>query len=60
MVFAWPGIGSLLLYEAISVRDVPLILGVVVVYTTMFIALNLAIDLAYFAIDPRLRAAQVA
>ncbi len=59
VVFAWPGIGSLL-YEAISVRDVPLILGVVVVYTVMFILLNLAIDVAYFLIDPRLRAGQAA
>jgi peptide/nickel transport system permease protein len=59
VVFAWPGLGSLL-YEAISVRDMPLILGVVVTYTSLFILLNLAIDLAYFLIDPRLRAAQTA
>jgi ABC-type dipeptide/oligopeptide/nickel transport system permease component len=59
VVFAWPGLGSLL-YEGITVRDVPLTMGVVVVYTCLFILLNLAIDLAYFVIDPRLRAGRAA
>jgi peptide/nickel transport system permease protein len=59
VVFSWPGLGTLL-YQAISVRDIPLTTGIVVTYTMLFIALNLVIDIIYFALDPRLRAAQAA
>lgn len=48
-VFAWPGIGSLLV-QGISSRDYPLIIGLVLVYTTIFILVNLLIDLAYTVI----------
>ena len=51
-----PGVGSLL-YQAVNVRDTPLTTGVVVVYTTLFIALNVLIDVFYFVIDPRIGAA---
>ena len=57
VVFSWPGLGTLL-YEAISVRDIPLTTGIVVVYTAIFIAINLLIDIIYFATDPRVRAAE--
>jgi peptide/nickel transport system permease protein len=53
-VFSWPGIGSLLL-QGIGARDYPLITGVVLVYTTLFILVNLLVDLLYAAIDPRIR-----
>ena len=53
---SWPGVGSLL-FQAVNVRDTPLTTGVVVVYTTLFIALNVLIDLFYFIIDPRVGAA---
>jgi peptide/nickel transport system permease protein len=53
-VFAWPGIGSLLI-TGISSRDFPLIIGLVLVYTGMFIVMNLLIDLLYTFIDPRIR-----
>ena len=56
VIFSWPGVGSLL-FQAVNVRDTPLTTGVVVVYTTLFIALNVLIDLFYFAVDPRVRAA---
>ena len=56
VIFSWPGVGSLL-YQAVNVRDTPLTTGVVVVYTTLFIALNVLIDLFYFVIDPRVGAA---
>ena len=36
VVFSWPGLGTLL-YQAISVRDIPLTTGIVVTYTTLFI-----------------------
>jgi peptide/nickel transport system permease protein len=59
VVFSWPGLGTLL-YQAISVRDVPLTTGIVVTYTTLFIVINVVIDVVYFLIDPRIRASQAA
>lgn len=56
VIFSWPGVGSLL-YQAVTVRDTPLTTGIVTVYTTLFIALNVAIDLFYFFIDPRVGSA---
>lgn len=59
VVFSWPGIGFLL-YQAISVRDMPLVTGVVVMYTFVFIIVNVLIDIVYFLVDPRVRAAEAA
>ena len=56
VIFSWPGVGSLL-YQAVNVRDTPLTTGVVVIYTTLFIVLNVLIDMFYFVIDPRVGAA---
>ncbi len=56
VVFSWPGVGTLL-YQAVTVRDTPLTTGIVVVYTMLFIALDVLIDLFYFVVDPRVRAA---
>jgi peptide/nickel transport system permease protein len=53
-VFAWPGIGRLL-YEGISFRDFPVVQGVVIMGGTMIIAVNLAVDVVYAVIDPRIR-----
>lgn len=53
-VFSWPGIGYLLL-QGISFRDFPLITGLVLVYTTLFVLINLAIDMIYTIVDPRIR-----
>lgn len=53
-VFSWPGIGQLLL-QGIGARDYPLITGLVLVYTTIFIFVNLLVDLLYAAADPRIR-----
>jgi ABC-type dipeptide/oligopeptide/nickel transport system permease component len=57
VVFSWPGLGTLL-YQAISVRDIPLTTGIVVTYTTLFIIVNVIIDVVYFLVDPRIRASQ--
>lgn len=54
VVFSWPGIGTLL-FQAISVRDMPLTTGIVASYTVFFILLNLMIDIVYTMFDPRLR-----
>jgi len=54
IVFAWPGIGRLLV-EAILARDYPVVQGVVLVVATMFIVVNLIVDLLYAYLDPRIR-----
>lgn len=53
-VFGWPGIGRLA-YEAIVDRDYPLMQGVVLVMTALFMLANLAVDLLHAWIDPRVR-----
>lgn len=53
-VFAWPGIGRLA-YQAISVRDFPLVQGVAI-FAGFFVSItNLLMDLLYAIIDPRIR-----
>ncbi|MFO1060453.1 MAG: ABC transporter permease [Dongiaceae bacterium] len=54
MIFALPGIGRLGL-NAVLNRDYPVIQGVVLVAATGFVLVNLAIDLAYGLVDPRVR-----
>ena len=53
-VFAWPGGGSLLI-TALNARDYPLVTGLVMTYTTAFVAINLIIDGLYAVVDPRIR-----
>jgi ABC-type dipeptide/oligopeptide/nickel transport system permease component len=55
-IFAWPGIGQLTL-QAFQYRDFPLIQGIVIVYAVVVIASNLAVDLAYAWLNPRVRLA---
>jgi len=55
-VFAWPGVGRLLL-EAISNRDYPLIQAAILVITGGFLLINLLVDLSYSYLDPRIRLA---
>jgi peptide/nickel transport system permease protein len=52
-VFAWPGIGRLLV-EAIAARDFPIVQGIVIVYAVLLILVNLIVDLLYTVIDPRI------
>ena len=54
IVFAWPGMGRLLL-EALQTRDTPLLLSLFMVVSLTVIVANLATDLAYAAVDPRIR-----
>lgn len=51
--FAWPGMGRLLV-NAISSRDYPVIQGIVLVFALLFAAVNLAVDLLYAYVDPRI------
>ncbi len=53
-VFAWPGVGRLLV-DAIVARDLPLVQGSVLVVSLLFIVVNLAVDLSYAAINPKVR-----
>jgi peptide/nickel transport system permease protein len=53
-VFAWPGMGSLLI-TGVSSRDYPLVTGLVLMYTVAFVTINLVIDALYGLIDPRIR-----
>jgi peptide/nickel transport system permease protein len=53
-VFAWPGIGRLL-YEGIAFRDFPVVQATVLLAGIMIVVVNLAIDILYAVIDPRIR-----
>ena len=53
-IFAWPGMGRLLI-QAISQRDYPLVQGIVMVTALAVSLINLAVDLLYGAINPRVR-----
>ncbi|WP_426955240.1 ABC transporter permease [Muricoccus radiodurans] len=55
-VFAWPGIGSYAV-EALIASDYAPVQGFVLTMAILYIALNLAIDLVYVLIDPRMKAA---
>ena len=54
VVFAWPGVGRLA-FNAIFLRDYPLIQGVVLLTGVIVIAVNLVVDLLYAVVDPRIR-----
>jgi peptide/nickel transport system permease protein/oligopeptide transport system permease protein len=52
-VFAWPGLGRLMV-KAIFARDYVLLQGAVLVFALAFVVINLAVDIAYGALDPRI------
>ena len=54
MVFAWPGLGRLIVY-AIGIRDLPVVQGAVLLLASTFVLVNLGVDLLYGLIDPRVR-----
>jgi len=53
-VFAWPGLGRLLIL-AVGQRDIPLVQGLLLVFATSFVLVNLLVDLLYAFLDPRIR-----
>jgi ABC-type dipeptide/oligopeptide/nickel transport system permease component len=53
-IFAWPGVGRLAL-QAINARDYPLVQASVLVISVVYVFLNLAVDLLYVYLDPRIR-----
>jgi len=53
-VFAWPGLGRAMV-DAIRVRDLPVVEGCVMFLAFLFVLANLAVDLSYAQLDPRIR-----
>jgi ABC-type dipeptide/oligopeptide/nickel transport system permease component len=51
-IFAWPGVGRLAM-NAIASRDQPIMQGVILVIALLFVVINLAVDMAVAALDPR-------
>lgn len=55
-VFNYPGLSGLLV-QAVNARDYPMVQGIVLVISVLFVTLNLAVDLIYAVLDPRVRRA---
>jgi peptide/nickel transport system permease protein len=53
-IFSWPGVGRLV-FNAINHRDIPLVQAAVILFSVTFLILNLAVDLLYARLDPRIR-----
>jgi peptide/nickel transport system permease protein len=53
-VFAWPGLGRLIV-DSILARDYPVIQGTILIFGLLYILVNLAVDILYALIDPRIR-----
>ena len=53
-IFAWPGIGSMMM-RAVALRDFPMVQGIAVVFAIAFVVINTVIELLYLVVDPRLR-----
>jgi peptide/nickel transport system permease protein len=56
-IFAWPGMGKLLI-DSIQVLDRPVVVAYLLVIVFVFVFINLLVDLVYSALDPRVRLAQ--
>jgi peptide/nickel transport system permease protein len=55
-VFSWPGMGQLFV-QSVYFADIPVMSAYLVLIAFFFVAINLAVDLLYYAVDPRLRGA---
>ncbi len=53
-VFAWPGLGRLLV-DSVSLRDYPVIQAEIMLFSTEFVLINLVVDLLYAAVNPEIR-----
>ena len=53
-VFQWPGMGLLFL-QSIQTVDIPIMAAYLMLIAFLFVAINLAVDLLYYVVDPRLR-----
>src|SRR5699024_1165108 len=53
-IFGWPGIGTYI-YEAIQARDYPVVQSGILIIATIFVLINLVVDLLYAVFDPRIK-----
>jgi ABC-type dipeptide/oligopeptide/nickel transport system permease component len=53
-IFAWPGVGRLLV-QSIGFRDYPLVQGCILLIAVTYVSVNLAVDVVYGFLDPRIR-----
>ena len=53
-IFSWPGMGKLII-DSINVLDRPVIVAYLMIVVTIFVAINLVVDILYCALDPRVR-----
>ncbi|MEU1606161.1 ABC transporter permease [Micromonospora matsumotoense] len=53
VLFAWPGVGRLT-YDAVQARDYPVLQGAVLFVATLFLVMNLLVDVLYARLDPRI------
>ncbi|GHC76568.1 ABC transporter permease [Limoniibacter endophyticus] len=53
-IFAWPGVGKLII-DSINILDRPIVVAYILVVVTMFILINLFVDILYSVLDPRIR-----
>ncbi|HEX4835492.1 MAG TPA: ABC transporter permease [bacterium] len=53
-IFSWPGVGRFM-YESISFRDYPVILAGILLFSVVFVLVNLLVDVLYAFLDPRIR-----
>jgi peptide/nickel transport system permease protein len=53
-LFAWPGIGSLLV-DSVAMRDIPVVQGTILVIVVWFLVINTAVDVVYALVDPRIK-----
>ncbi len=53
-IFSWPGVGRLV-FDAINQRNIPVVQASVIIFSLVFVFLNLMVDLLYAQLDPRIR-----
>lgn len=53
-IFSWPGMGRLFV-EGVTARDYPLVMGLILILAVIILIVNLLTDIAYAAVDPRVR-----
>ena len=58
-VFQWPGLGAMFI-QAVQFVDIPVMAAYLMFVALVFVVVNLAVDLLYFAVDPRLRGSTAA
>jgi len=53
-IFSWPGLGRYVV-DSLLARDYPAVQGCILLFSVIMVVVNLAVDVVYFYLDPRLR-----